>query len=212
MDSLVSPQFLHNPKASVSTVGYGDDTGIHAKFDDEFVKNEYRSEMEGRAVFDHYFVIELEWPGDNTKTFKYRFSKEKTKNEWTQRFSHQWSAFCESKEQSQEGTPIEVWPPLDKKRVFELKANKISTVEQIAALTDATGPTLGLEWRKMRDQAQAFLNPHASVAQVSKLMREKEDLERRLALLEQNAITPQENAPIKRKRGPNKPKPQILQE
>lgn len=210
MDGFASPQFLHNPKATVSTVGYGDDTGIHAIFDDEFVKNDFQSEIQGRVVHDHFFAVELQWPGDNTKTFKFRFPEHQTKNEWTERFPRQWAAFRDSKEQIPDGTPIEVWPPLDKKRVFELKANKIFTIEQIAGLSDSTGPTLGLDWRKMRDQALAFLNPNASAVQVSKLSRENEDLKHQMEAMQQQIALIQGGnvAPIRKKRGPNKPKVQ----
>lgn len=207
---LAQPQFLHNPKASVSTVGYGDDKGVHAQFDDEFVKNEFRSEHEGRAVYDQFYCVELQWPGDNTKTFKHRFPITQTQNEWIERFSRQWEAFKNSKEQTPDGTPIELWPPLDKKRVFELKANKIYTVEQIAGLTDATGPVIGMEWRKMRDQANAFLHPEISTVQLSKLSRENEDLKHQMEAMQQQlaALSNGNVAPIKKKRGPNKPKDQ----
>lgn len=178
----LSPKFV-----PVQTASFGDDSGIYATFDDDFVKNEFQSEMQGRAVFDHYFVIELQYPGDSTKTFKYRFSETEAErgNQWTNRFAKQWSAFRNAKEQTPDGTPIEMWPPLDKKRVFELKANRIFTIEQIAAMTDATGPNLGMDWRKLRDQAQAFLNPAVSTVQVSKLTRENEDLQDRLRIMEQ---------------------------
>lgn len=168
----------------MQTASYGDDSGALAMFDDDFVKNEYKSECEGRAVYDHYFCVELQWPGDKTKSFKYRFPISQTKNEWTERFPKQWEAFRNSQEQMSEGTAIELWPPLDKRRVIELKANKIYTVEQIAALSDATGPTLGLEWRKMRDQAHAFLNPSVSVVQISKLSRENDDLRNKLEAMQ----------------------------
>jgi len=202
---LASPQFLHNPKASVSTVGYGDDGGVHAQFDDEFVKNEHKSAIEGRVVYDHYYIVELQWPGDNTKTFKYRFPIHQEKNEWIERFSRQWEAFRNSKQQVPDGTPIEMWAPLDKKRVYELKANRVFTVEQIAALTDQTGPNLGLDWRKMRDQAVAFLNPSASSAQISKLMRENEDKDNRMAAMEQQIAAlsrrDEEDQPAAKRRG-----------
>lgn len=206
MEALVSPQFLHNPKASVSTVGYGDDGAVHALFDDEFVKNDYKSEREARAVYDHFYCIELQWPGDNTKTFKYRFPTDQTRNEYIERFPKQWAAFKDSKEQTPDGTPIEVWPPLDKKRVFELRANKIYTVEQIAALTDSTGPSLGLDWRKIRDQAVAFLSPAATTVQLSKLARENEDLKLQMeALRNQMSNLSSDETPEKKKPG-RKPK------
>lgn len=219
MDNLAVARLSEKFKP-VQTASYGDDSGVLATFDDEFVKNEFKSEIEGRVVYDHYYMVELQWPGDNTKSFKYRFPITQTHNEYIERFPRQWEAFKNSTQQIPDGTPIEMWPPLDKKRVFELKANKIYTIEQIAALTDANGPVaLGLDWRKMRDQAQAYLNPSASAAQLSKLMHENEDKDRRMKILEEkiaalsgagsSAVIPYTPEPIAqltpKKRGP-KPK------
>lgn len=206
MENLAVARIAPNFKA-VQTASYGDDSGVMAMFDDEFVKNEYKSEREGRAVYDHYYCIELQWPGDNTKTFKYRFLVDGADkgNHWTERFPKQWEAFRNSKQQTPDGTPIEMWPPLDKKRVYELKANKIFTVEQIAALTDMTGPNLGLDWRKMRDQAVAFINPSASMVQVSKLTAENEELRFKMQALEQQVSAMASGRTIPKKRGP-KPK------
>lgn len=213
MDNLAQARLSPKFKA-VQTASYGDDSGVLAIFDDEFIKNEFKSNMEGRAVFDHYYSVELQWPGDNTKTFKYTFPITQTKNEYIERFPNQWAAFRNATEQVPDGTPIEMWPPLDKKRVFELKANKIHTVEQIAVLTDQTGPTLGIEWRKMRDQAIATLNPSASLAQVSRLQGENEQLKRdqeimkqQIEALMQGRILPEnvQNIAVAKKRGP-KPK------
>lgn len=194
----------------VQTASFGDDSGVLAMFDDEFVPNEFKSEQEGRVIYEHYFCIELQWPGDNTKSYKCRFSRAEGErgNKWTQRFPRQWEAFRNSQEQVPDGTPIELWPPLDKKRVFELKAAKIFTVEQIAALTDSTGPTIGMEWRKIRDQAQAFLNPAASAVQVSKLARENEDLRHKMEAMQHQLTSLSNVTPLlheKKKRGP-KPK------
>jgi hypothetical protein len=196
MDNLAIAKLPPNTKNG-TMASFGDDTGIYATFDDDFVKNEYKSEMEGRVVLEHFICIELQFPGDNTKTNKFRFTADEGNrgNQWTHRFPRQWEAYKSSKEQTPDGTPIEMWPPLDKKRVFELKASKIFTVEQIAALTDQTGPVaLGMEWRKMRDQADAFLHPNMATVQLSKLMRENEDKDRRMAILEQQIASLQAGA------------------
>jgi hypothetical protein len=209
-EARLSPKFK-----AVQTASFGDDSGVHAQFDDHFEHNEYKSAQEGRAVYDHYFCVELQWPGDNTKTFKCKFPIHQTKNEWIDRFPRQWEAFRNSTQQVSEGTPIELWPPLDKKRVFELKASKIFTIEQIAAVKDTDLQiALGLEGRKMRDQAVAFLNPNASVAQVSRLQRENEDLQRSQDIMKQQIASlmngrslPEnvENIPTPKRRG-RKPK------
>ncbi len=208
MENLAAARIAPNFKA-VQTASFGDDSGVHAQFDDEFVRNEYKSDREGRAVYDQFYIIELQWPGDNTKSFKYRFPITETRNEWIERFPKQWEAFKASQEQTPNGTPIELWPPLDKKRVYELKANRIFTIEQIASVKDTDlQVALGLDGRKLRDQAVAFLNPAASAVQVSQLLREIEDLRAKLAVQPQNPEVSHSEAEQPKKRGP---KPKLTQ-
>jgi hypothetical protein len=164
----------------------GDDTTVIATFDDDFIKNEHQSDLQGRTVYDHYIQITIEYPGNNLGNYKERFTPEQGEigNQWTERFSGQWKRFKLQKEQVPDGTPIELWPPLDKRRVLELKAMKIHTVEQISNLSDQLGPNVGLDWRKLRDMAQATLRPEVGQATISKLNRENEDLKARTEALE----------------------------
>lgn len=210
MDSLAVAKLPPNAKNG-TMASYGDDSTILANFDDEFVVNEYKTEMEGKPVYDHFIKISLEYPGNNLFNFHSRFTPEDGKlgNKWTQRFPHQWGAFVAQKEQVPNGTPIELWPPLDKKRVFELKAMKVFTVEQLAGLTDATGPNVGMDWRKMRDMANAFLNPEVGQVTISRLNRENQDqktrievLERQISALANSTSVPLEEAPKRRGRPP----------
>lgn len=209
-NSFAAPKIAPTFKP-VQMASYGDDSAVMARFDDDMVKNEYRSSTEGRVVYDHMIRVDLEYPGNNLSTYSYRFSPEEGQkgNQWTQRFPRQWQAFLDQKEQVPDGTPIEMWPPLDKKRVFEMKAMKIFTVEQVAALTDTTGPNMGLEWRKMRDMAIAYLKPEVGQAALAKLTREKEDQETRIRVLEaqlsqlaNSTSVPLEDPPKRRGRKP----------
>lgn len=166
-------------------VSHGDDSTILAIFSDEYIKNEFRSETEGTTIYDHFHQITLEYPGNNLNNFSYRFRPEEAKtSQWPQRFPNQWEAFKNQQEQVPDGTPIELWPPLDKRRVLELKAMKIYTVEQISSLTDITGPNMGMDWRKLRDQAKAFLEPNMALAENAKIKRQLEDKEEQIELLQ----------------------------
>lgn len=195
-------------------VSHGDDSTILATFSDEYVKNEFRSETEGTVIYDHFHQITLEYPGNNLNNFSYRFRPEEAKtSQWPQRFPNQWEAFKNQQEQVPDGTPVELWPPLDKRRVLELKAMRIYTVEQIAATTDVTGPNMGMEWRKLRDQAKAFLEPNLALAELSKIRRENEDqaeqielLQRQVSALAQGkSVEDSTSVSLEKKRGP-KPK------
>lgn len=209
MDNL-APARLSEKFKPVQTASYGDDSGAVAMFDDEFVKNDYKSEQQARTVYDHYYCIEIQWPGDKTKSFKYKFPTTQTNNQYIERFPKQWEAFKNATQQMPDGTPIELWPPIDKRMVLELKASRIYTVEQIAAIRDSdVQAALGLEGRKLRDQALAFLNPSVSQVQVSKLSRENEDLRHQMDVLNKQMEAMAAGQPVHKKRGP---KPKIVEE
>lgn len=166
-------------------LSHGDDSTIMATFSDEYVLNEYQTDSTGKATYDHFYQITLEFPGNNLFTSIHRFRPtEEHSSQWPQRFARQWEAFKNQREQVNEGTPIEIWPPMDKKRVLEYKAGKIHTVEQIAALTDMTGPNLGLDWRKMRDMAVAYLEPNKALAEVAKVSKENETLKNQMEVMQ----------------------------
>lgn len=201
-------------------ISHGDDSAVLATFSDEYITNEYQSEMQGKPVYEHMVQVSLEYPGNNLSTFAYRFTVAdgKSGNEWTGRFPKQWEAFCNQKEQVPDGSPIELWPPLDRGRIMHLKGMRIHTVEQLAAMTDQTGPNIGLDWRKLRDMANATLKPEVGAAQVSKLSRENEDLKNKIEVMERQiaelaSLNPNSQAvslsePIKKRRGP---KPKVIE-
>jgi len=166
-------------------LSHGDDSTVLATFSDEYIPNEFQTENQGKVVYDHFIQITLEYPGNNLSNFMYRFRPEEAgSSQWPKRFPRQWEAFKNQREQIPDGTPVEHWPPLDKKRVLELKAAKIYTVEQIASLTDMTGPNMGLDWRKLRDLAIAFVKPNEALVQTAKLSKENEDLKNKMEVME----------------------------
>lgn len=185
MDSFAAPRISPNFKP-VQKVEYGDDSSINAQFEDVYVLNEFQTEMLGRSVEDHKIQITMEYPGNNLFNYKIQFSPEEAKkgNEWTRRFPRQWEAFSAQRAQVPDGTPLEVWAALDKRRVLGFKSQNIHTVEQVAALTDATGPMLGMDWRKIRDMATTYLKPEMGTAALSKLTRENDDLKNQMEAMQ----------------------------
>lgn len=187
MENLASARLSPTFKA-VQMASYGDDNAANVVFEDVYITNEFQSDISGKAVEEHRIQVTLEYPGNNQFNFKFQFTAEEglKGNEWTRRFPNQWTAFASQKAQVPEGTPLEVWAALDKRRVLGMKASNIHTIEQVAALTDATGPIMGMDWRKIRDMAIAYLKPSEGSASVSRLTRENEDLKNRLEVMERN--------------------------
>lgn len=185
MQELAEPRIPKNVKNG-QMVSYGDDSAVMATFSEEFVKNDYKSEVEGRAIYEKRIQVLLEYPGNNLSNFVARFSEEEGEkgNQWTERFPGQWRAFKAQKTQMPDGMPVEIWSPLDKGRVFSLKAMNIHTVEQIAALTDMTGPNIGMDWRKLQTMAKATIEPNESLVAISKMARENDDLKSQMEVLQ----------------------------
>jgi hypothetical protein len=75
-----------------------------------------------------------------------------------ERFPKQWQQFLNKQEQTHSGTPLEMWAPLTKSQVLELKGAKIHTVEQLGTLPDSVLQNLGMmDARVLRDKAKAFM-------------------------------------------------------
>lgn len=184
MDNLAVATLPPNP-ANGTMASYGSDKTVMAFFSEEVIKNEYRSDQEGRPIYDSMIQIELQYPGNNTSNFKKTFTvAEGDKgNIWTERFPRQWAAFKSQREQVPEGRPVETWAVLDKKRVMELKGMGYHTIEQVAAMTDMNGPKMGLDWRKLRDQAIATMKPEDGAVAISKLTADNETLRNELDAL-----------------------------
>lgn len=178
-DGFAAPQRLANPGATVSPVIYGDDRQLFAEFSDEEVYNKFKSDEQGRAVYDTIVYCNIIFPGDRTKTFKekVKMADDEFGPSHPNRFPKQWAAYNAQHEQVPDGMPIEQFPPLTKKRVLELKGMHIHTVEQLAALTDQTGPNIGLDWRQMRDMAIATLKPAEGAVVISRLTKQLADMQ-----------------------------------
>lgn len=184
---FANPMRLANPNATTSPVIYGDDTSLYAEFYDEEIYNTFRSDAEGRAIFDRVVYCKIIFPADRLKTFieKVKMNDDNFGPSHPRRFPRQWAAYQAQHEQVPDGMPLEQWPPMTKQRVRELKSMHIHTVEAVAALTDQNGPNIGMDWRKLRDMAKATLKPNEAAKEISALTQKIEEL---TAKVEANAM------------------------
>jgi hypothetical protein len=186
-------------------VPQGDDRKLFAEFYLESVYQEFESKKQGRPVFKDVAFIRIRTPGVNGSTVErpVRTEFDGTAPPDPDRFPRQWKAFENKQEQVQDGTRIEEWPPLRKSQVMELKAQGVHTVEHIAGMTDNNLGVLGLDGRRLRDMAKAYLEKSAEGATVSKLSAENQDLRSEVEALKAQFAELAANQP---KRGPGRPK------
>lgn len=147
---------------------YAMDKKLVVNFYVRAVQNTFKTAEQGRPIFDESEFIRIIIPGD-TKTI----IDTKVTAEHRFRFPEKYELFKKGMAQAQTGTPLEVWPQMTVGQVAELKALHISTVEQLADLSDTLAQKI-MGSHQLRQKAQAFLDAAAGDAQNSKMAAELE--------------------------------------
>jgi hypothetical protein len=162
-----------------SVARYAMDSKLMVNFYVRAVQNNFKTSQEGRPIFDEVEFIRIIIPGD-TKTI----IDTKVNPEYRHRFADKYERFQKGLAQAQSGTPLEVWPQMTVGQVAELKAMHISTVEQLADLSDVLAQKI-MGSHQLRQKAQAFLEAAAGEAQNSKMAAELEKRDVEIAALKE---------------------------
>lgn len=167
------------------------------RFYTEAVQNNFRSQQEGRPIFDEKEFVEILVPGDRKTAWVGQVTDEHRRR-WPQLYQA-WKAGQEAPE---EGYALEQWAGINKAQVEELRFAKVRTVEQLASLPDdALNRCVPMGGWQLREKAQRFLKQMEGSAQTEALAAENaslretmdlmkaqhEDLIRRLAEMEARA-------------------------
>lgn len=163
------------------------DSRLAVRFFQREVKNNFRSEAEGRPIFDMRDYIRIEIPGDRNSIIE-TFVNDDHKR----RFPMQWAQFLNEKAEGKlsgdvQGTLLRDWPILTSAQAQELKHYKFYTVEQIASAGDdhisKIGMLAGMSPFSLREKARAFLanaKDSAVVQQQAEALRERDEELRQL--------------------------------
>lgn len=141
------------------------------------IENPAKTRKKGRPVFDDTVMCEITIPGDRlNKVVQIANDEHKT------RFPAAWKQYEAMKEQVGEGTPLEQWSLMTAGRVMELKSLHIHTVEQLADLNESFITKLGIDGRRLVEDAQAYIKTAEDGP--AKVAAENADLKRRVEVLE----------------------------
>lgn len=154
---------------------FAGDSKLYVVFHMSAVKNGFRSEQEGRPIFDDIPHCRIHVPGDKTTVVD-----EPVTDEHKMRFPVQWEKFQKGMTQSPEGTPLEQWPQLTVGQVQEFKALNVLTVEQLAGMADTQAQRF-MGGNELRRKAATFLKVAKDSAEAQRLATANAELERRLA-------------------------------
>lgn len=178
------------------------DNVLHVVFRTEAIQNTFRSEQEGRPVFEDVEMIQIIAPGDKNNVIDTKVD-ETHRN----RFPDQYRRFKANAPVGVQGWPLKEWAALTQSQVKELNYHEVHTVEQLANLSDAVTNKLGMGYADLRTKAKGALTQAAGSAEAEAAALHTKRLEDELLALRQemNAL-----AATKGKPGP-KPKAEALE-
>lgn len=141
----------------------GGDARLYVKFEKRSRRNAYKSEIEGRPIYEPVDYIKIQQPGERDQWIGPATEAHK------QRFPHQWRQYAEQTEQTPVGTPVQLLFPNEPHIVELLLDLKIQTIEQLGALTEHGIERLGMDGRRYVAKAQSALDRSEAVREVTKL-------------------------------------------
>lgn len=145
------------------------------------IQNNYRTQREGRPVFEDQLWIEIRTPGGLNIIERPAAEEDKV------RFARHWAFYQQTHgaEGQQIGTPLAQWPLLRPSQIEELRALKFYTVEQVAAASDEQlgrlGMLAGMAPMAFRERARLYLESARDNALAQKQEEEKRALQEQLA-------------------------------
>lgn len=147
---------------------------------------------EGRPVHKSIEYVTILCPGDKDTVVDRPVNKLDPYC-WPEKYT----AFRNGLTQDNNGVPLEKWGMLDPTRVADLKAMRITTVEQLADVPDGNLSAMGMHARAEREKARNYLAVAQGAAPVAELKAENDQLKARLERLEALAA---QSAPEKPKK------------
>lgn len=160
-----------------NAVGKAPDTAIPQFFMKD-VKNNFKSNQEGRPVYDTKEYVRIIIPGDRN-SIPERPVKDVDKARWPK----QYAMFAQGLEMATDGTPLEQWPPIDRNQVEFLKHWNVRTVEQLSQVNDVNVQRMGMGMMSLRANAALWLEQARSGAGISRVVQERDELKSQVTLL-----------------------------
>ena len=134
------------------------------------LRNQEKSETEGRPVFDAIPFVKILVPGDKS-TLIDTIADANHKR----RFAKMWQQFEMNQKQDISGTPLRDWPAITRAQADELNYLNILTVEQLATVADVYGAKI-MGINDLKRKAQAYLEQAKDSAFAAKMADENAKL------------------------------------
>lgn len=133
------------------------------------VKNNFKTELEKRPIFEERIFLKKLVPGDSTLVVD-RPMRETDMED----YPIEWARFEQKKEQKADGTPIDAWMAINDTQKAEFKALHIFTIDQFAKLPDSAGNKI-MGFNDLRAKASAFIGAAQDSQMMDKMRAETDE-------------------------------------
>lgn len=152
-------------------------SGLAIRFEMRSVKDEDASASAGRPVYTDKEYIRIIVPGDrNSEVCR------PVRAEDHQKFGAQYRDWKAGLEQRAPGLPLAEWPGLSASQVDTLRYSHITTVEQLAEVSDQNLSKLGMGYETLRQRARDYFAAAKGMAPLDDLRRKFDEQASHLAM------------------------------
>lgn len=187
MSSVAMLGVYDEPRTYEDGNHHAGDEKLFVTFSTRAVKNEYKSNQAGRAIFEEVEYIRIIIPGSRDvldtpldDSYRRRFADRYAK----------WKANREA-EQTMEGTLLAEMPWMTKSVIAELNAVNVHTVEQLVGMPDVLAKDIMGNFQ-LRERAKNFLEAAKNEAPMLRLQQELEQRDLHIQTLERQQAAQQE--------------------
>jgi hypothetical protein len=168
-----NPTGINWQSGNVGIVEYGGGARAQlAIFYNKSVHNPVQSQQQGRPVFEDKIYVRVAPPGERLNVVDRPANRGDQ-----QRWPMQWASFQQNKEQTPEGTPIELLYPEKPAVAATLRANGVMTIETCAELSGNAIDSIGMGaqgWVNAAQKYVAYANKGVAITQHRKDLEERD--------------------------------------
>ncbi len=153
---------------------------LFVEFYEDALEIPFKSEQEGRPVYEQRVFVRIMVPGDATSIIETPATPQHKEE-----YRRQYERFEKGMKDVVDGTPLSMWPVVNKSQVKECEFFEIRSVEQLAELSDSTCKRMGMGYMELRSKAKAWLLAAKDSALVTRQAAENDRLQGEIEALKE---------------------------
>ena len=151
---------------------------LYVEFYEDAMEIPFKSEQEGRPVYEQREFVRIIVPGDSTNIIETPVTEQHKDD-----FPRQYERFKKGQKDIVDGTPLAMWPVINKSQVKEAAFFEVRSVEQLAELSDSICKRMGMGYMELRTKARAWLLSAKDSAIVTKQAADNDRLTAEIEML-----------------------------